>query len=298
MNTDIDPPSGQTQAALWNGDAGLAWVETQALMDRVLEPFEHALVEAVREARGRAVLDVGCGTGATTLAIAAAVAPGGRATGIDISEPMIAKARERAAREHVAASFVCADAQRHVLEPASFDTVTSRFGVMFFDDPVAAFANLRRAVSAEGHLRAIVWRDAAENPFMTAAERAAAPLLPHLPARRSDGPGQFAFADEALVRRILERSGWSGVTLRPVDAVCTFPERELLRYVTRLGPLGRVLAEADEATRARVLATVRPAFDSYVRGDEVRFAAACWMIGARSPDLIAAPKGASQWIRS
>jgi hypothetical protein len=155
---------------------------------------------------------------------------------------------------------------------------------MFFDDFVAAFENLRRAVKAGGVLRLIAWRGADENAFMTAAERAAAPLLPSgLPARRADGPGQFAFADEARVRAILEQSGWEDVVLRPIDVVCSFPESELVRYFTRLGPLGRVLAEADDETRDRLIGAVRPAFDPYVDGDDVRFGAACWMIGARSP---------------
>lgn len=117
---------------------------------------------------------------------------------------------------------------------------------------------------------------------MTTAERAAAPLVPDLPPRRPGQPGQFAFADPGRVHRILAESGWSGIDLRPVDAVCTLPERELVRYFTRLGPLGMILPEADERTRARVVDTVRPAFDPFVRGEEVRFTAACWAVSARA----------------
>lgn len=117
---------------------------------------------------------------------------------------------------------------------------------------------------------------------MTTAERAAAPLLPNLPVRRPDEPGQFAFADADRVRRILTESGWSGIDIRPVDVPCTLPERELIRYFTRLGPVGRVLPEADEETRARVVETVRAAFDSFVQGTEVRFTSACWLVGARA----------------
>ena len=145
----------------------------------------------------RRVLDVGCGTGSTTLAVARLLGAKGRCTGIDISEPMIAAARARAEREGTPASFIRADAQTHAFEPASFDMIISRFGVMFFDDSVRAFANLRRAARDDAELRFIAWRSAAENPFMTTAERAAAPLLPNLPARRPDAPGQFAFADRA-----------------------------------------------------------------------------------------------------
>jgi hypothetical protein len=154
---------------------------------------------------------------------------------------------------------------------------------MFFDDFVRAFANLRRAAREGAELRLIVWRGPAENPFMTTAERAAAPLLPNIPPRRPDAPGQFAFADRARVERILEQSGWAEIDLQPIDVALAFSEKDLDLYLSRLGPLGRTLAGADEPTRTRVIATVRRAFDPYVHGDEVRFDAACCMIGARAP---------------
>jgi len=157
--------------------------------------------------------------------------------------------------------------------------------VMFFDDPVAAFANLRRAARDDAALRLIAWRSAAENPFMTAAERAAAPLLPDLPARRPDVPGQFAFADPQRVAHILEASGWAGVDIRPVDVVCSLTEGELDQYLARLGPVGIALQQADAATRARVIDTVRAAFAPYVHGGDVRFTAACWTIEARASDV-------------
>jgi hypothetical protein len=106
------------------------------------------------------------------------------------------------------------------------------------------------------------------------------PLLPNMPVRQVDAPGQFAFADRGRVHRILEESGWGAIDIRPIDVACTLPEKELVGYVTRLGPLGRLLHEAGEETRTRVVATVRPAFDPYVHGTEVRFNAACWTIAA------------------
>src|SRR6185369_17096947 len=148
----------------------------------------------------------------------------------------------------------------------------------FFDDPVRAFANLRRAAAAGAAMRFITWRSAAENPFMTTAERAAAPLLPELPPRQPDGPGQFSLAGEGRATRILEESGWSAIGVEPLDVECTLPEKDLMRYVTRLGPLGRIFAEIDEGTRAMVLDTVRAAFEPFVHGDVVRTTAACWMV--------------------
>jgi SAM-dependent methyltransferase len=177
-------------------------------------------------------------------------------------------------------NFICADAQQYPFEPALFDMILSRFGVMFFSDSVRAFENLRRAARKNTELCVIAWRSASENPYMTAAEQAVAPILPSIAPRDLDGPGQFYFADSNRVRRILEESGWKEIDIRPLDVECSFPESELMHYVARLGPLGRVLREADEATKARVLAAVRPAFDPYVHGGKVRFNAACWKIGA------------------
>jgi ubiquinone/menaquinone biosynthesis C-methylase UbiE len=269
------------QLALWNGPGGHAWVDMQATLDRVLAPYEAMLVDAVVQDSHSAVLDVGCGTGSTTLAIARRLGDKGRAVGIDISEPMLALARTRAQKERVAATFISANAQTYAFELESFDMIVSRFGVMFFDDPVRAFTNLRGAMRKGGALQFITWRSPAENPFMTTAERAAAPLLPNMPPRRPDGPGQFAFADERRVRSILEESGWREIGIEPVDVPCTLPEQDLNLYLTRLGPVGMFLKDADEATRARVSKAVRAAFDPFVHGSEVRFTGACWRLSAR-----------------
>lgn len=284
---DVTHDSGGEQTALWNGPAGRAWVDTQELLDRVLKPFEDVLIEAVFARSGSpanvtAILDVGCGTGSTTIAMARRLGQRGHATGIDISAPMIDAARARVERERTPVDFIRADAQVHAFEQARFDTIVSRFGVMFFDDPIAAFSNLRRAAMDDARLRFVAWRSAAENPFMTTAERAAGPFLPNLPPRRPDAPGQFAFADGARVRSILAESGWRHIDIQPIDVDCALPETELLRYVTRLGPVGLILQEADDRTRARVVEAIRPAFDRYVRGDDVRFTAACWMVGAEA----------------
>jgi SAM-dependent methyltransferase len=270
------------QITLWNTSAARGWIEAQELLDRVLEPFQNLLVEAVADHSARSVLDIGCGTGATTLAIGRLLGTKGTAVGIDISEPMIALAKQRAALESVPPRFIVADAQTHAFEPASFDVLVSRFGVMFFDDPVRAFANLRRAAAPSAALHCIAWRGPNDNPFMTAAERAAAQFLPEIPARRPDEPGQFGFADRSRVYSILENSGWSDIAIQPLDVLCTLAEHELNAYVTRLGPLGRVLPQLDEPTRARVIGAVRAAFDPFVHGTEVRFTAACWTVGARA----------------
>jgi SAM-dependent methyltransferase len=279
--TIVEAAQRDEQAKLWNGSAGCAWVEAQALLDRILQPFEDVLVAAVSASGARRVLDVGCGTGSTTRGIAKLLGASGNSVGVDISEQMIATARMLAEQQRVPAKFICADAQTHSFEPASFDMIMSRFGVMFFADPVRAFANLRNAASKEATLCFIAWRSPAENRFMTTAERAAASLLPNLPARRADAPGQFGFADARRVQSILAESGWRHIDIQPIDVACTLPENELSRYGARLGPVGIALREVDPRTRDQVVAVVRKAFEPYVHGDEVRFTACCWRVDAR-----------------
>lgn len=275
MTTTL-PPS---QHELWNGPAGDAWVQAQRLLDGMFAPFESVLADPLATQPDAQVLDVGCGTGAVCLAIAERLGLAGHCTGVDISAPMIAVARERAAAAGKDIDFIVADAQQHAFAPASLDRIVSRFGVMFFDDPVQAFRRLRDALRNGGALHAIAWRSAAENAFMTTAERAAAPLLP-LPPRVAEGPGQFAFADAGKVQGILRDSGWRDIEITPLDVRCSIARDDLPTYVSLLGPVGQALrAEGLPPTdRASVLATVVDAFAPFVQGDRVVFTAACWSV--------------------
>jgi SAM-dependent methyltransferase len=274
--------SNDEQSKAWNGASGQAWIEAQEPLDRMFRGFEDVLVSEARDAHARSILDVGCGTGATTLALARAMDADTRCVGIDLSAPMIEVARTRAARAGSRAEFVAADASSVDFGAARFDLFVSRFGVMFFADPVLAFARLR-AIAVDGaRLRCVAWREPAENSFMTAAERAAAPLLPALPPRDPTAPGQFAFADPGRVRGILAAAGWDAVELQPLDVECALRASELEDYLQRLGPVARMLPELDADLHSRVLAAVRSGFAPFTHGDEVRYTAACWMIAARA----------------
>jgi SAM-dependent methyltransferase len=274
------PQANQAQAELWNRGAGHAWVEQNAMLDRLFAPFEPLLADAVRGAK--VVLDIGCGAGATTFAVARSLRGQGRCTGADISAPLIELARRKAVETGADnTEFLVADAQQHAFPPATFDAVISRFGVMFFDDPVAAFANLRRAARPDARLAMIAWRSAAENPFMTAAERAAAPLLPDLPPRDPAAPGQFAFADPERVGGILSAAGWRDVDLQPLDVACAMPAPALDTYAARMGPVSLVLPSLDDDRRRAVVEAARRGFEPFVADGAARFTAACWMVRGR-----------------
>ena len=267
------------QKTRWNGPGASAWIDNRDLLDAMFQPIAAVLAGSVKP--GEAVLDVGCGTGGTTIAIDRTVTSGGSATGIDISVPMVEVARERAAAEGSTARFLAADAQDHVFAPGTYDRLVSRFGVMFFTDPVAAFANLRRACRPGGEMLFIAWRSRDDNPFMTVADRAAAPLLP-TPAAPPSPSGQFAFADKDRVGGILASSGWEDTAIDPLDLDCAFPAADLPRYGGQMGPLAPVLRDMDEPARNRVVAAILEGYAPYVSGDAVRYTAACWAIRART----------------
>ncbi len=264
--------SNAEQAALWN-TSGQGWARVQDIVSLAMRPFEELLVEKASEKPRRRVLDVGCGTGGVTRAVAAAT--GAHCVGIDIAESMVA-----AAREHGEAEYVLADAQTHTFEE-KFDLIVSRFGVMFFTDPVAAFTNIRTAAEPGAELCFITWRAPEENPFMQTGERAAAEHIPNLPARDPHGPGPFALADPDRLRQVL--AGWSDVEITPIDRITRLPEEALVPYLRNMGPVSRALREAPEDERDRIIGQVRRAFDGFVHGDEVSFPTATWQVTASAP---------------
>ncbi|MGA9583190.1 MAG: class I SAM-dependent methyltransferase [Allosphingosinicella sp.] len=268
------------QSAKWNDRAGRSWAELGDMLDRLLAPFVPLVLAEIEPIAGRRILDIGCGAGALTLA---AAERGGHGVGIDISAPLVEAARARADRlGATSAIFVQGDAQTHPFGSERFDALISRFGIMFFADPVAAFGNLRSVIRPGGRLACLAWRSAAENPFMTAAERAAADLLPQLPERVEGAPGQFGFADPARVRSILAESGWRDIGVHPLDVECRLTADELRLYARRMGPVAELLPALDAPSRTEVERRVDAAFLPFLRDGRARFSAACWMVTARA----------------
>jgi SAM-dependent methyltransferase len=206
----------------------------------------------------------------------------GLSVGVDVSGPLLALARQRAQTAGLdQARFVEADAQDHAFEPGGFDAILSRFGVMFFPDPDAAFANLRKALRPGGELVFACWRGPAENPLSQVPLEVAAPLLSEPLAPPREGPGRFAFADPDRVRGVLTRSGWRDIEIAPLDAPMPVTLDELMVLSLELGSLGPVLRREDEATRAKVTDAVAARLRTYVQDGVVPMTAACWLVTAR-----------------
>ncbi|MBC6982766.1 class I SAM-dependent methyltransferase [Caulobacter sp. 17J80-11] len=270
-------------AAYWD-EAGAAWAELQALLDRLYAPIGEAIEAAAFPGPGGRVLDVGCGAGATTLAMARRLSPAGRCVGVDVSSALLdlARARARAGGLEPQVDFVLADAQTHDFGEASFDAVMSRFGVMFFEDSVAAFANLRRSVRTGGGLVFACWRGPADNPLSQIPVQAAYPYLGEIPRPARDAPGRFAFADADRVRRILKDSGWRDVEITPLDIPTPVTFEELMTLSLRLGPLGSLLPKQTDAVRRQVHDAVAAALERYVENGSIPMRAACWLVAARA----------------
>src|SRR5580692_8201499 len=216
----MDAPAGHDQNAdqitYWNGAGGQRWANRQPVQDILLQPVADILIDRARIGTGERVLDVGCGSGSTTFAFAKAVGPSGHVMGIDISAPMLARARE-VTPAGSPVEFALADATIHPFVPESFDLLASRFGVMFFADPALSFANLRKAMRRTGRLAFACWREARENPFFMVPLQAVYRHVPKMPQVGPEDPGPFAFASEARVKRILDVAGFSQVAIEPVD---------------------------------------------------------------------------------
>ena len=213
------PAANADQIAYWNDSAGKRWAALQPRLDIAFAGLTGQILALAAPRPGERVLDVGCGAGATSLALAQSVAPGGSVLGVDVSAVMLARAKARAAADAPAGlSFVLADASTHALPAAGFDLIFSRFGVMFFDNPVAAFANLRRALAPAGRLAFICWRPMPESTWFQAPVAAARPYLPQSPPPDPLAPGPFAFADPDRVRSVLAEAGFARIAITPCDS--------------------------------------------------------------------------------
>ncbi len=201
MNVPTTHAPNADQIAYWNGPAGQHWTDRQQVQDVLLAPVSRLLLDRADAKPGERILDVGCGCGATSIAIAERVMPDGFVLGIDISAPMLARARELAP-QGLPLDFVLADATVYPFDAASFDLLVSRFGVMFFADPEASFANLRRALRPSGRVTFACWREPRHNPWMMTPLQAVYQHVPKLPRPEPEDPGPFAFASEDRVHRI------------------------------------------------------------------------------------------------
>lgn len=273
----------EQQRERWNGTDGEYWVEQQEKLDRTLAPVIAPLFEFASPKPGSTVIDIGCGCGATTIELAKAVGPRGRVVGIDISEPMLGRAKERL-RDFGNATCRLGDATTLPLADIGAELAFSRFGVMFFGDPVAAFANIRSGLAPRGRLRFACWRPMQENPWMAVPLQAVYKHVPPLPKPEPEEPGPFSFADARRVTRILTAAGFSAPRFETLaiemdlDAGGSLEDAAV--DASNRGPTKRALENQPDEVRAAAIASIREALAEYATVKGVKLPGAVWLVAA------------------
>jgi ubiquinone/menaquinone biosynthesis C-methylase UbiE len=270
------------QAEFWKGRGGQGWLSAYSRIDRSLAPYGRVLLDAAAARAGEHVIDIGCGTGTTTAVLAKAVGANGHVLAVDISEPLIEAARSHRVDN---ATFVLGDAASHPFQHRHYDLVFSRFGVMFFGDPEAAFRNFAQALKPDGRLVFICWRAPRENPWGLVTVRAAAPFLPPLTRPGPEDPGQYSFGDRARVERILKAGGFRDASFEMVDRpVWMGPSvAEIVEGSTRFGPLAAVFAEAAPDAVEKAKQAIASALEPHQGPDGVVMPGSCWLVRASAP---------------
>jgi SAM-dependent methyltransferase len=285
--TASSPSNNATQSDYWTRAGARRWIDNQDILDQLLRPVSARLMAAARAETGECVIDVGCGCGATTIDFGARVAPGGEVLGLDISAPMLERARERAPA-NLPLRFALGDAATHKLTPCWADLVVSRFGVMFFSDPARAFANLRHGLRPGGRLAFACWQAAKLNPWMTLPSLEASKHAPPLPEVGPEDRGPFSFADEKRVRRVLREAGYDGIALKPhefdLDIALGRGLDTAVVIALASGLASRILDGQSDAVRAAAAADIRAALARHARGANVPLGAAIWIVTAANPE--------------
>jgi SAM-dependent methyltransferase len=283
MEIPIGHDQNADQIAYWNGPAGQRWAERQQVQDVLLGPIAEILIDRARPRPGESVLDIGCGSGATSFAFARKIAPDGRVLGIDVSDPMLTVAR-RSTPAGLPVDFTLADATVYPFEATSFDLLASRFGVMFFADPVRSFANMRKALRPSGRLAFACWREPRDNPWMMVPLQAVYRHVPKLPTQEPDDPGPFAFAAEARVNRILGEAGFTGIKMERCDLALDIAIGggldAAVQGALEIGPAHRALEGQPPEIRAAAIPSIREALAPFARGDAVALPGSIWIVTA------------------
>lgn len=274
------------QIAYWNGPGGRHWTDRQQLQDVVLAPVSKILIERAAVKAGEAVFDIGCGCGATSFDLLTQVGPGGHVTGVDISEPMLGRARELAP-PNMPIEFVLADATVYPFPPASADMLFSRFGVMFFAQPSDSFANMRKALRPDGRLAFACWRTPRDNPWMMLGLQEAYKYVAKLPEMKPDDPGPFSFASEERVRRILGEAGFSNVEMDRVDLLLDIATgrglEAAIETTLAIGPTSRALENQPPDKIEATTQSIRTMLASHQKGNTIPLGGSIWIVTATNP---------------
>jgi ubiquinone/menaquinone biosynthesis C-methylase UbiE len=282
---DVAHQANADQIAYWNGPNGQRWTDRQATQDVLLSPVAQLLIERIAPKTGDRIVDVGCGCGAISIALAERVAPDGSVLGVDISAPMLERARQLAPKA-LPLDFVQADATVYPFEAGRFDLLVSRFGVMFFAEPVVSFANLRKALRPKARVVFACWREPKDNPWMMAPLQAVYRHVPRLPQVGPEDPGPFAFASEARVTRILREAGYADIAMEASNISLDISIGRGLDAAAdaalEIGPSARALEGHPPEIRSAARESVRELLAPHARGQTVPLPGSIWLVTAKA----------------
>ena len=283
--TEFEGPNAQ-QHAYWNEVAGPKWVQLDAQINDQIEALGLEAIERAAPQPGESVLDVGCGCGHSSQELARRVGKKGRVVGVDLSEPMLALARSRAS-DLPQLGYDAADAQSHMFAAGGFDLVFSRFGVMFFEDPLAAFSNLFDALVPRGRFVFVCWQEIGRNPWMAVPGAAAMQHLDRPAPPDPFAPGPFAFADANRVAGMLEAAGFEAVRHASHEGQVTVGRglsgEQILEFLLQMGPAGAAMREAPPEVQKRVRVSVSEAVEPLMTDGGMVADAATWIVHAEKP---------------
>jgi SAM-dependent methyltransferase len=287
MKLPIGHHQNADQIGFWNGPGGQRWTARQEAQDALLAPVSEILIDRANIKAGERIVDIGCGCGATTIALAEKAGPSGHVLGVDISAPMLARARERAPKV-LPVEFLLADATVHQFKAASADLVISRFGVMFFADPVRAFLNIRTSLRSEGRLAFACWRELRENPWLFTPLQAAYEHTPKLPGVGPDDPDPFSFASRDRVERILSEAGFRRIRLEQCDLSLDLAAGQggldaAVQTAIEVGPASRALEGQPPEVLEAAEKSIRKALARFASGQSVALPASIWIVTALDP---------------
>ena len=273
----------KNQRDFWSGKGGDIWVERQNAMDTMLSPLGEAALNKLNLNEGENVLDIGCGCGHTTLNIAKRISPDGQVTGLDISEPMLKRAKESANEMSISnASFNCVDVQTDDIGEEVYSAAFSRFGVMFFEDPVAAFCNINKSLITGASLSFVCWQSPALNPWQSLFIEAVKKYV-DLPSPPPRSPSPFAFMESEYISSILEESNFQNIMIEGHEAeVNMFSGRSLSDsvkdYISINPVVSGMLKDSTEQEKTEIINSAIEAFSPYYSAKGLMFPSATWLV--------------------
>ena len=281
MSTYDENSESQT---FWNEEGGQQWVNNIDSVETFIQPLSEQLLDTVLPASGEQVLDVGCGGGLTSIKIAQLVGSDGSVTGVDVSRPIIDIAIERG-KEIENLAFELGDAATWDFKEESYDIITSRFGVMFFDEPVAAFANLHKALKRSGRMVFLCWRKLEENPWMARTAKAAFEIVPppqDTPAPDPTAPGPFSLGDRAHLESVIKLAGFTDIEVKAVDQGLHMGDLDdAVKFFLKMGPAAEIAKNASEQQTQQIIGAIMQVLSEYDTPQGVVSPAAAWIVSAR-----------------